>query len=134
MGEEGAKGGRKKKGEREKRTRAMSNALGRAGKGNIAEGGSQSFCSHFKSFALLSLCFGMLTGLNPALRWENSPYQLSKLFESYFIKTVLKITRFLVQIRARARFIFSKKMNFFSTRPMLDNAKVHELTSFKIGH
>ena len=52
-------------------------------------GGSQSFRSHFQSFALLSLCFGRLTGLNPALRWDNSPYQLSKLFESFLIKTVL---------------------------------------------
>ncbi len=81
---------KKKKGERKKGARATSYALGQGCEGNFAGGGSQSFPSHFQSFALLSLCFGRLTRLNPALRWNNSPNRLNKSFKSFLIKTVAK--------------------------------------------
>ncbi len=58
MGEEGAKGGRKKKGEREKRTRAGTMLWDEPAKAINAGGGSHSFPSYFMSFGLLSLCFG----------------------------------------------------------------------------
>ena len=98
-------------------------------------GGQSVFSLSFPEFCIAQRVLWYADGAEPRAEvGKSSPYQLSKLFESYFIKTVLKITRFLVQIRARARFIFSKKMNFFFQPGHLDNAKVRETTFFKIGH
>ena len=75
MGEEGVSERERRKCDREKTTRTRAMLQDEVAKPILQGGGSQSFPSHFQSFALLSVCFGMLTGLNPALRWDNSPNQ-----------------------------------------------------------